>query len=169
MSQQRTIRRQKMAIFGLVVALLFTLTGFEIASAAVNNSDGTVNACYKTKGGNLSVQVSACKATETPLVLSTTVPMYAQVSATGVLGINKHVASVIHIGTGQYAVRFDAAVTSCAVSVTTHDNSAVPGVPRLTNAQYGSEFSQPATDVVVVIDDNTLKPVDTPFWVTVIC
>ena len=40
------------------------------ASATVSNSNGSVNACYKMKNGNLRVQVTSCKSSEVPITLS---------------------------------------------------------------------------------------------------
>jgi len=68
-SLSKRVQRQKLAIFGLVVALVFTLAGYGIASAGVLNGNGTINACYKAKNGNLRVSVTACKASEKSITL----------------------------------------------------------------------------------------------------
>jgi len=114
---RKTIWRQKIAIFGLVIALVFTLAGLAIASATVSNSDGTVNGCYKNKKGQLRVAMTPCVAgKETPIQIGGETPMFARVAANGTLLGGKHVISASHSSTGIYDVTFDRDISACAYS-----------------------------------------------------
>ena len=50
MSEQRTIRRQRSIIFGLLIALIFTMTGYAIASASIPDATGQIHGCYSAAG-----------------------------------------------------------------------------------------------------------------------
>jgi hypothetical protein len=62
---------ERLTIIGLVIALLFTVTGFEVASASIPDTNGVIHGCYKSKNHQLSVidpaTTPACKSGSTPL------------------------------------------------------------------------------------------------------
>jgi hypothetical protein len=153
---------ERLAILGLLIALVFTVTGYEIASAAVNNSDGTYNACYKTKSGNLRLQVTACKRAEHEVTLSGFVPIYANVSSTGVLGSNQHAVSVT-LHSPSYIVTFDRDVSSCGISAITSGSSSSNVV-----AAHGPTLGGKPTDVWVTPAFGTTGASDS-FSIVVMC
>jgi hypothetical protein len=61
--RKRRFSGERLAVFGVLIALVFTLTGFAISSASIPAPGGVVKACYK-KNGNLRVvdSAAACKA-----------------------------------------------------------------------------------------------------------
>src|SRR5262245_24405517 len=61
--------KYRIAIFGLLIALIFTLAGFTISAAIVDAGNGATNACYNTRTGRLRANISGCRATETARVL----------------------------------------------------------------------------------------------------
>ena len=164
---------ERLAIFALLIALVFTLVGFEIASAAVSNSDGTINTCYKVKNGNLRVQVTTCTKAEIPLTLSGLVPIYANVSGTGTLGSNKHATGVVHTaGSGIYKVSFDRSVSTCGLAATA--TVVPPGSttnPLVATATPGPTVGDPASEVVITIENPHILPgnTDGDFSLTITC
>jgi hypothetical protein len=61
--------RYHLAIFVLLTALVFTLIGFQVASAVVDAGNGATNACYNTRNGKLRAAVTPCKSSESARVL----------------------------------------------------------------------------------------------------
>jgi hypothetical protein len=61
--KRRKLSRERLAVFGLLIALVFTMAGFAISSASIPAPGGVVKACYK-KNGNLRVidSSASCKA-----------------------------------------------------------------------------------------------------------
>jgi hypothetical protein len=45
---------ERLVILGLIIALVFTLTGFEVASASIPDSNGEIHGCMKGKHNQLS-------------------------------------------------------------------------------------------------------------------
>ena len=80
-------KRERVVIFGLLVALVFTLAGFGIAAATIPAPGGVVKGCYATKTGALRVidSAAACKSTEAGLSWNQTGPKGAT-GATGAKG-----------------------------------------------------------------------------------
>jgi hypothetical protein len=62
---------ERLIIFGLLIALVFTISGFEIASASIPDSNGVIHGCLKGKKNQLFIINTAttpsCPTNETPV------------------------------------------------------------------------------------------------------
>jgi hypothetical protein len=169
MDAQRTIRRQRLAILGLLIALLFTFVGFSVAQAVVDNVDGTANACYRTTNGRIRLATTPCRAgREVATTLSRSVPLYARVNANGSIVAHRHVTGVTNTSPGVYIVTFDRNVSSCAYAATAHNSS--PGVREMSATSLVGLFGPSAQPQVgVAVADSTGSLVNDAFSLTVTC
>jgi hypothetical protein len=168
-SEQQTIRRQRLAILGLLIALVFTLVGFSVAQAVVDNTDGTANACYRTTNGKLRVATTPCRAgREVATTLNRSVPLYARVSASGGIVSQRHVTSAARTSPGVYIVTFDRDVSTCAYAVSAHNSS--PGLRESSATSLVGLFGPSAiARVGVALGDSSGTFVDDAFSLTVTC
>jgi hypothetical protein len=112
--------RAKLAIFGLTVALVFTLVGLGIADAVIPSADGTFTICRKTRNGNARVidAVEGCRANESRLSMRSYEPIGARIGAEGAIvpGTARHVTAAFS-NQNLYTVRFDRDVRNCLVAI----------------------------------------------------
>src|SRR5262245_40855367 len=156
MEEMQATVAQRCAIFGRLTALIFTFVGFQVASAVVNNSDGTANACYSPKNGKLRMNIAGCKAgKEVATTLSRSVPIYAVVDGAGNIVRGKHVVSVDHGAVANFnspqpgwdQVTFDRNVSNCAFAAAPRTGG--PPDWYVTDVYEGPLSLQPATTVLV--------------------
>jgi hypothetical protein len=120
--------RYRAAIFGLLTALIFTLTGFAISAAVVDAGNGATNVCYNTKNGKLRTAVTPCKAgKETARTLGGPNQLPQSYSGSAVGGVSPAnnlnfdsgaPTSVVRTGTvpaGTYAINGTASIRNIAI------------------------------------------------------
>jgi len=137
---------ERLVIFGLLIALVFTTAGFEIASATTptGNSTGTATFCYKNRNGSARIinpSIATCSVTkESTVTLRTYDPIFAKVSATGVLGTHNHATAAAEFMPGEYNVTIDQVVSACAaVATPDYNQPAVYATATAGGGGLGSE------------------------------
>ena len=119
MTERKTVVRQRVFIFGLVIALVFTVTGFEIASASIPDSGGVIHGCMKGKRHQLSVidtgTTPRCPAGSTELDWSQTSVFEGVHAANQSFSSNTPVGNMT-LAAGSYQLTAKLAFTSGAAS-----------------------------------------------------
>jgi hypothetical protein len=129
--------KYRIAIFGLLTALIFTLTGFAISAAEISLPDGTVQACYRPNNGKLRLEVTGCNGKrELPITLGQPPKSY-KASSDATVPLNQNdsapqtIVATASIPAGTYLVNAsvtffnedapDPALPACRVQASTGD------------------------------------------------
>jgi hypothetical protein len=162
----RKARFTRLTTIAVLAASVTLLAG--VAWASIPDSGGVIHACYARKDGGLRLidtATSACKSTETAIAWFQKQPVippqrWARVAFDGTIEASSHVASVQHIGTGQYEVHFDTGVGGCAFVAT----------PAKVPADVGALVEEPpADDTVLVVTTTEAGAIDMGFSLVVAC